>query len=140
MRFAYTETAFDPPDHPQPNDAPLSTVESDLAKLAPAIRDNSDVILLVEAGFVGRWGEGTNSFYFGSIPNPDPALIKWDDRKVIVERLLDIMPAGRTVLLRTPGMKQAMYDAADTGRSPATPAEVAAIQTSAALGTSTTAS
>ena len=79
VRFAYTETAFDPPDHPQPNDAPLSTVESDLAKLAPAIRDNSDVILLVEAGFVGRWGEGTNSFYFGSIPNPNPAVTEWDE-------------------------------------------------------------
>jgi hypothetical protein len=134
VRFAYTKTANKDPAQ-EPNDAPPAMVQSHLAQLAASLRDNSDVILLVESGFVGAFGEGSSSRWFGNIPGtallPAPTPAQWLARKAIVDRLLEIMPASRAVLVRTPLMKQRMYD---EDRDAATPAEIAADPRLARIG------
>ncbi|SDV48562.1 DUF4874 domain-containing protein [Chitinasiproducens palmae] len=43
------------------NDAPMETILSHMAQLAPIIKKNRDVIYSMQAGFIGRWGEWHNS-------------------------------------------------------------------------------
>jgi hypothetical protein len=47
LRFRYSDQG----------DADWSVISGDLEKLAPLIRDNADVIAVLQAGFLGRWGE-----------------------------------------------------------------------------------
>jgi Domain of unknown function (DUF4874) len=65
VRFAYTQDELHSPE--SPNDVPLSTVQSHLTQLAPTLRTYSDVIVAVESGFVGAYGEGAYSEHFGDI-------------------------------------------------------------------------
>jgi hypothetical protein len=72
-----------------------------IRQLRPCFRQNEDVIALVQAGFIGAWGEwhtSTNHLL------DDPR-----DRREILEALLDALPATRTVQLRYPPYKQEMY-------------------------------
>jgi len=50
-RFLYNSGPEDAPD------APLARVLAHLDQLRPVLRENSDVLTLLEAGFVGNWGE-----------------------------------------------------------------------------------
>ncbi|WP_457636633.1 DUF4874 domain-containing protein, partial [Oceanithermus sp.] len=47
LRFRYSEEG----------DADWSVITGDLDKLAPLIKNNADVIAVMQAGFLGRWGE-----------------------------------------------------------------------------------
>jgi Domain of unknown function (DUF4832)/Domain of unknown function (DUF4874) len=71
------------------------------------------VIAIVQSGFVGPWGEGHSSTYFGSDGSMTSA--NWADRKAIVDKLLSILPPRLKVQVRTPTMKMQMY-----GSAPAT--------------------
>lgn len=91
-RFAYTQsTAGD--------DAPLNRVLQHLDQLAPYLSDNSDVIHVVQAGFIGAWGEW---YYTQNFAN-------WNDRKAVVDKLLSVLPSDRMAQLRTPKIKRTMY-------------------------------
>lgn len=90
LRFAYNLGPY-PDSEP---DAPLARVEGHIAQLAPVLRDNEDVIAVVQAGFIGAWGEwhtSTNGL------DTDPAA-----RRAVVEALLDAMPASRSTQIRYP--------------------------------------
>ncbi len=59
LRFAYTtSTAGD--------DAPLARVQSHLDQLAPYLSSNKDVIAVMQAGFIGAWGEWYYTQNFGN--------------------------------------------------------------------------
>ncbi|MBQ2170794.1 MAG: DUF4874 domain-containing protein, partial [Paludibacteraceae bacterium] len=58
LRFAY--------DWNSKNDASLSWVQRHIEQLTPYLQANSDVIYVLEAGFVGRWGEWYYSSNFGN--------------------------------------------------------------------------
>ncbi|AKF05377.1 DUF4832 domain-containing protein [Sandaracinus amylolyticus] len=111
LRFAYNEGPY-PDSEP---DAPLERVLAHITQVTPLLRANEDVIALVQAGFVGAWGEwhtSTNGL------DDDP-----DARRAILEALLDALPASRSTQLRYPAYKEAIYgeplearDASDESR------------------------
>jgi len=101
LRFAYTKsTAGD--------DAPRDRVLAHLDQLAPYLRANSDVIDVLQAGFVGAWGEWYYTQHFGDAGNVSPA--DWANRKAVTDKILDVLPATRMVQVRTPKIKRTMYD------------------------------
>jgi hypothetical protein len=105
LRFAYNDGPY-PDSEP---DAPLSRVLEHIGQVGPILRDDEDVIALVQAGFVGAWGEwhtSTNGLL------DDPA-----DRRTILEALLDELPASRCTQIRYPLYKQEMYGDALTAET-----------------------
>jgi hypothetical protein len=82
-------------------DAPLEIVLGHIEQLRPVLRENSDVLALMEAGFIGTWGEwhhSTNNLM--------------DHTREIVEKILDVLPRDRMIALRTPQYKIDLYGAA----------------------------
>jgi Domain of unknown function (DUF4832)/Domain of unknown function (DUF4874) len=103
LRFAYTtSTAGD--------DAPLSRVLQHLDQLAPYLSANADVIHVVQAGFIGAWGEWYYTQNFGDQGTVSPT--DWANRKAVVDKLLSVLPGDRMVQLRTPKIKRTMYGTA----------------------------
>ena len=108
VRFAYTDECPDDDCVAAYGgfDAPPNLVQTHLEQLKPALKRNSDVIAVVQSGFVGRWGEGHFTTNFGGPGNISPA--NWMDRKAVVNKLLTILPS-RMVQVRTIPMKKTMY-------------------------------
>ena len=87
LRFAYEESSK--------NDATLAWVKRHIQQLTPYLEANKDVIYVLEAGFVGRWGEWYYSEHFGNETqelNPD--------RRQVLEAMLAACPANRFLLAR----------------------------------------
>jgi hypothetical protein len=101
VRFTYTEK-----DTPPYGDAPLDIVLGHIAQLKPVLQDNVDVILALQAGFIGTWGEWYYTDYYSTTPgNISEEQMGW--RRQIVHALLDAIPQ-RMVQLRTPLFKKNM--------------------------------
>jgi hypothetical protein len=97
LRFSYN---FGPYPDSEP-DAPKSRILEHIAQLTPFLKKNADAIAVVQAGFIGAWGEwhtSTNDLL------DDPA-----DRKDILEALLGAVPPERSVVIRYPAYKKEMY-------------------------------
>jgi hypothetical protein len=93
LRFVYNDAANQP-------DAPLQIVEQHITQLAPVLREKADVIAVVQAGFIGSWGE-----WHGSTNGLEtPAA-----RKAVLEGLLKATP--RSVQVRTPRFKKDLLPA-----------------------------
>ncbi|MDR1681097.1 MAG: DUF4832 domain-containing protein [Prevotellaceae bacterium] len=90
VRFAYSSAADEP-------DAPLSVVVQHIGQLKPLFEKNADVIAVVQAGFIGAWGE----WHFSS-----NGLNTASARHQVLSSLLEALPASRTVQVRTPAYKQ----------------------------------
>jgi Domain of unknown function (DUF4832)/Domain of unknown function (DUF4874) len=100
-RFAYSESAglnLTPPY----GDASKERILSHLNQLSNVLRKNSDVIAVMQAGFIGLWGEWWYSDHFQ--PDAD-----WSDRADILYGILNVLPATRMVQLRTPRSKQNIF-------------------------------
>jgi len=91
-RFAYN---FGPIGAP---DAPLDRVLAHLDQLRPALRENSDVLAFLEAGFIGTWGEWHHS---------TNGLL--DHKREIVAKILETLPPDRMLALRYPRLKTDLY-------------------------------
>jgi hypothetical protein len=97
LRFSYN---FGPYPDSEP-DAPEEWVLAHIAQLAPVLEDNADAIAVMQAGFIGAWGEwhtSTNGLL------DDPAT-KFE----ILEAILGALPPERFVQLRYPPYKQEGY-------------------------------
>ncbi len=92
LRFAY--------DWQSKNDATLSWVQRHIEQLTPYLQANSDVIYVLEAGFVGRWGEWYYSYNFGNETQELNA-----NRRAVLQALLQACPADRFLLVRYPLIK-----------------------------------
>lgn len=92
LRFAYCESNRE--------DADLEHVKLHLSQLRPHLHANADVIYVVEAGFVGRWGEWYYTLHFINKSQHLNA-----DRRVVIDSLLSAVPANRFVLVRYPLIK-----------------------------------
>lgn len=90
LRFTYNAAFTD--------DAPKSVVLGHIEQLAPLLQENADVIAVLQAGFIGAWGE-----WHGSTNGLDNT----EDRNDIIDALLAAMPASRNVQLRAPMYKAA---------------------------------
>lgn len=97
LRFAYTNEAYD--DKSKNQDASPAIWQQHLSQLKPVLQANADVIYVVQAGFLGVWGEW---YYSGQgIGSAIPQATK----KNLIDWLLDAVPASRCVQLRTPLFK-----------------------------------
>jgi hypothetical protein len=97
VRFCYTED-------PKLPDASKKVVLAHINQLKPIIFKNHDVIFAVQAGFIGTWGEWyyTNED-FGNKGHIND--IQSQNRKEVVQGLLDMIPHERFLLMRTPQYK-----------------------------------
>ncbi len=102
LRFAYTETESDKVD------ATPEWVERHLEQLQPHLEANKDVIYVVEAGFVGVWGEW---YYTSNYGNEQQHLN--NKRRRVVDALLSRVPVERFVLFRYPMIKTDYFGDAD---------------------------
>ena len=96
LRFSYN-------DGPWPNsepDAPLNTVLEHIGQLAPLFQANADVILVLQAGFIGAWGEWHTST--NNLDTPE-------NQAKITNAILTALPPSRMVQLRYPWAKMEMY-------------------------------
>lgn len=117
-RFAYDFTAAG-------DDAALPIVLGHIRQLAPLLQRNADVIVYLDAGFIGAWGEWHNSannlitHVVGGFEQVN------DATRNIMAALLASLPPDRSVLVRTQRYRYALVGAANLtpdgayGRSPA---------------------
>lgn len=80
-------------------DAPKAVVLQHIGQLKPLLQKHGDILAAFQAGFIGAWGEWHGS----TNGNDDPNV-----RREVVTALLDAVPPGRMVQLRTPGFKKAL--------------------------------
>ena len=90
LRFAYNSNQDE-------SDAPLIMVERHLDQLKPIVTDNADVIAFVQAGFIGSWGE-----WYYTTNN----LTSSENKKAVLNKLLEVFPKEIKIQLRTPKYKQ----------------------------------
>jgi hypothetical protein len=94
VRFAYSDNIGQP-------DAPLNIILNHIDQLKPLLQQNSDVILVMQAGFIGAWGEWHSS---------TNGLDTVTNRRTILFKLLDALPSDRMVQVRTPHFKQEIFE------------------------------
>ncbi|MCB0284711.1 MAG: DUF4832 domain-containing protein [Calditrichaeota bacterium] len=82
------------------DDAPKDIVLTHIAQLKPLWHKNKDVINLIDAGFIGGWGEWHNSAH---------GLDSLHNRREILFAILDALPKDRMVVQRTPHYKRAIF-------------------------------
>jgi hypothetical protein len=92
LRFVYN----DGPDA----DASKAQILGHLEQLAPVLADNADVIAVMQAGFIGAWGE-----WHDSTNGLDNAA----DRAEILDGILRALPDSRMTQVRTPMFKADAY-------------------------------
>jgi hypothetical protein len=104
VRFAYTDKISSSPQQPV-----KSQILAHINQLAPVLESNKDVILSHQAGFIGTWGEWyyTSSAEFGTEGKISSA--QWQNRKEIVNAMLNATPFGIPIQVRYPAIKKTMY-------------------------------
>jgi hypothetical protein len=114
-RFTYTNTqnsgdcaeGFICPPY---GDAPKDIVLRHIEQLGPILANNADVILAVQMGFIGTWGEQYYTDYFGDSSNngTQKKLLdeNWEDRIEVLTALLNVLPENIQVHVRYPQIKQ----------------------------------
>ena len=103
LRFAYKA---DSSEEAHPWDATPEWVARHIQQLKPIFQEYGDVILCLQAGFIGVWGEWayTDNFINGPSTPEEHSL-----RKEVMLALLDAMPKNRQVAVRTPMFKRMMF-------------------------------
>ncbi len=103
LRFAYKDNEA---TTNKPWDATEAWVLRHIEQLKPIFREYGDVIYVLQAGFVGVWGEWyyTDNFVFNPSKPAD-----YLPRKRVLEAELDAMPKSRTVAVRTPAFKMNIF-------------------------------
>ena len=94
LRFAYTETESDKVD------ATPEWVQRHLEQLKPHLAANADVIYVLEAGFVGVWGEWYYTTNYGNESQHMNA-----NRRKVIQYLFENAPENRFILFRYPMLK-----------------------------------
>tara|TARA_R110002051_G_scaffold87713_4_gene154492 strand:- start:39730 stop:41097 length:1368 start_codon:yes stop_codon:yes gene_type:complete len=94
LRFAYNS-------NPEDSDASLSVIEGHLDQLKPIFSENADVIAFVQAGFIGSWGE----WYYTTNNLTTP-----ENKKAVINKLLEVLPKEIKIQVRTPLYKQEAFD------------------------------
>ncbi len=107
VRFAYDNQPLERPYL----DATMAEALAHLKDLKDILIRNRDVIALIEAGFIGKWGEWFYTEHF--VENPDTPLVIADTffvkRFNVLDAILETLP-DRSVLVRTPYYKYNMDD------------------------------
>ena len=108
VRFSYSES-----ENVRQRDASKLMMLRHIQQLKPILQANSDVIAVLQTGFIGTWGEWyyTSQADFGGWGFDNTALSpdQVNNRKEIVTALLDALPANRMLQLRNIDAKQNFY-------------------------------
>ncbi len=108
IRFVYNPGPGSTSDANLANpDAPLDLVLQHISQVKPILQENSDVIAVMQAGFVGHWGEWHSTKYLHPL----------ESRKAIVDTLLAALPQDRMIQLRYPRYDEIFF------QGPLTPAQ-----------------
>jgi len=100
IRFAYNPGPGSTTDPNLANpDAPIDLVLQHIDQLKPILIENTDVIAVMQAGFVGHWGEWHSTKYLHPL----------EYRRGIVDALLNSLPNDRMLQLRYPRYKEIFY-------------------------------
>jgi len=112
-RFAYTDevngNGCDEFICPPYGDAPKSIILAHINQLAPILTANKDVMVALQLGLIGTWGEGYYTDYFGDAsPQGNGKWLdqNWIDRNEILSTVLSAIPVDRMVQIRYPQWKQ----------------------------------
>jgi len=97
LRVSYNDPAAPGSD---PRDASLVRIHEHIARLAPTLAANADVIAYWQAGFIGAWGEWHDST--NGLDDPDARL-------AVRDALLAALPPGRSLQFRQPADLQRWY-------------------------------
>lgn len=103
LRFAYS----DDNDNNNPQDASKAQILAHIGQLQSMLQTNADVIAVVQAGFIGAWGEWYYTDHFGM----EPTATDYANRKQVVDAILAALPVSRMVQIRTPTLKRNTYNA-----------------------------
>lgn len=106
-RFAYTDHL--PASPPYLDAPPLPQLLSHIDQLKPLIQENSDVLLTLQNGFWGVWGENYYSDVYGSVLDAPLTAQNWADRRAVTDSLLSVLPGNRLLSLRYPLLKAEFY-------------------------------
>ena len=132
VRFSYSNSSS-----ASTFDAPLARTISHIQQLGTVFSEYTDVIYLVQCGFIGAWGEWYYTTYFRDPNAPDwpdysyydpvrGESVKWyennqwwhttqvidfQNRKSVIDALLAAVPSSRQVALRKPAFKRMYRDA-----------------------------
>ncbi len=105
IRFAYTDEVnggFEPPY----GDAPKQRILQHLHQLTPLLKKHGDIIAVVQAGFIGLWGEWHYTDYFADPGDPtDVSPEQYADREEVLRAILDAVGEERKVQIRCVPMK-----------------------------------
>ena len=112
VRFTYTSnsaTVYQPTK---------SQILAHIAQLAPVVNSNRDVIVSIQAGFIGRYGEWyyTGSTEFGDGNFTVLTTTQWNNRKEVIDRMISSFDATIPLQLRYVFAKQKMYGNTFVGR------------------------
>lgn len=110
VRFAYTwENANHDPAIT--HEASVSQLKKHIASLSTVLSDNADVIYVVQAGFIGTWGEWYyNGSDFDYTRHDDLHTVdNYGNRMDVIDALLASVPSSRQIALRTPHYKFYYY-------------------------------
>lgn len=103
IRFAYKDHE---PTSGEDMDPEVDQVLKHVDQLKSVLRKNEDVIFVLQAGFVGSWGEWYYTTHFGMSPK---TAADYAPRKKLTDALLAALPVSRQIELRTPTFKMKMY-------------------------------
>ena len=117
LRFSYKS---DDSESAKPWDATPEWVSKHIDQIAPYLQKHSDVILCLQAGFIGVWGEWYYTSNFNFQPSKDS---DYEPRWEVLEHLLRVLPEDRQVALRTPGFKMRYLKMRGLGEEPLTAEE-----------------
>lgn len=99
VRFSYKSSEK---ESNKPWDATPEWAHRHIDQLTPYLQANSDVILCLQCGFIGVWGEWYYTTGFPRNPNSEET---WAPRWELIHHLMQALPADRQIALRTPGYK-----------------------------------
>ncbi len=105
VRFSYSNIES-PTAIQQPTKSQILT---HINQLAPILETNKDIIVSHQAGFIGTYGEWyyTNSSEFGT--NGNINMVQWQNRKDVVDAMLNATPLSIPLQVRYVGIKKTMY-------------------------------
>ncbi len=99
LRFSY-KSSMDDKDRPW--DTTPEWVHKHIDQITPYLQKHSDVILCVQCGFIGSWGEWYYTSGFKMNPSKDSDYeVRWQ----VLEHMLRSLPDDRQVALRIPAYK-----------------------------------
>ncbi len=113
VRFTYTSsnslTVFQPTK---------AQILSHIAQLAPVVNRNKDIIVSIQAGFIGKYGEWyyTGSTEFGNGNYTVLTALQWNNRKEVMDRMISSFDVSIPLQLRYVFAKQKMYGNIFIGR------------------------